>query len=61
MAASVAGLDLLLPPLAAGARLALLVPFGAAVYCCLLLAFARPLVEDVKALLLRRRVVAQAL
>ena len=61
MAASVAGLDLLLPPLAAGARLALLVPFGAAVYCGLLLAFARPLVEDVKALLLRRRVVAQAL
>lgn len=55
MAAAVLGLDLLLPPMGAGARLAILVPFGAATYCGLLFAFARPLVEDVKSLVLRRR------
>jgi hypothetical protein len=60
MAVAVLGLDLLLPPMGAGARLAILVPFGAATYCGLLFAFARPLVEDVLALVLRRRPLAGA-
>ena len=51
MAAAVAALASLLPGLGAGARLALLVPFGAAVYAAMLLLFARPLVEEVLALL----------
>ena len=55
MGAAVAGLDSLLPPMAPGARLLILVPFGAATYCGLLFAFARPLVEEVLALVLRRR------
>jgi O-antigen/teichoic acid export membrane protein len=46
MAAAVKGLDLLLPPLTPVAHLALLVPFGAAVYAAILLAFARPLVAE---------------
>jgi O-antigen/teichoic acid export membrane protein len=54
MAAAVTGLDALLPAMAAPARLAILVPFGAAVYAGLLFAFARPLVEDVLRLALRR-------
>jgi O-antigen/teichoic acid export membrane protein len=58
MAAAVAGLDLMLPAMAAGARLAILVPFGAAAYCGLLFAFARPLVDDVMKLALRRRTAA---
>jgi O-antigen/teichoic acid export membrane protein len=59
MAAAVLGLDLLLPPMGAGARLSMLVPFGAAAYCGLLFAFARPLVEDVLTLVLRRRPLAR--
>ena len=55
MAAAVVGLDSLLPVMAAPARLAILVPFGAALYFGLLAAFARPLVADVVALVLRRR------
>jgi O-antigen/teichoic acid export membrane protein len=54
MGAAVAGLDSLLPPTTPGARLLILVPFGAATYCGLLFAFARPLVEDVLAQVLRR-------
>ncbi len=55
MAAAVAGLDFLLPPMGPAARLAALVLFGATAYCGLLIAFARPLVEDVLTLVLRRR------
>jgi O-antigen/teichoic acid export membrane protein len=54
MAAAVAGLDSLLPGMAPPARLAGLVLFGAATYCGLLFVFARPLVEEVLALALRR-------
>jgi len=56
MAAAVLGLDALLPPMAAQPRLAALVLFGAGTYCGLLFAFARPLVDDVLKLVLRRRV-----
>jgi len=55
MAGAVVGMDSLLPAMAAHARLGILVPFGAAVYFGLLAAFARPLVADVLALVLRRR------
>ncbi|MGZ8998296.1 MAG: oligosaccharide flippase family protein, partial [Allosphingosinicella sp.] len=55
MAAAVFGLDSLLPAMAAPARLLILVPFGAALYLGLLAAFARPLVADVLAFVLRRR------
>lgn len=54
MGAAVAGLNSLLPAMAPGARLLILVPFGAATYCGLLFAFARPLVEEVIALVTRR-------
>jgi O-antigen/teichoic acid export membrane protein len=54
MGAAVAGLDALLPAMAAPARLGLLVPFGAATYAALLFAFARPLVDDVLGLVRRR-------
>ena len=57
MAAAVLGLDGLLPEMAPQPRLAMLVTFGAATYCGLLFAFARPLVADVMALLVRRRAV----
>ncbi len=60
MAAGVVALDLVLPPLGPGARLALLVPAGAALYAGLLLAFARPIVAEVLALI-RRMPAAQAL
>jgi O-antigen/teichoic acid export membrane protein len=46
MALAVKGLDGLLPLLSPGERLALLVPFGAAVYAAILLAFARPLISE---------------
>jgi len=51
MAASVALLDSLLTPLGAGTRLAVLVPFGAAVYGGLLFAFARPTIDEMLRLL----------
>ncbi|HEY0413959.1 MAG TPA: lipopolysaccharide biosynthesis protein [Allosphingosinicella sp.] len=55
MAAAVAGLGALLPPMAPQPRLAILVTFGIATYGGLLFAFARPLTEEVLALLIRRR------
>lgn len=54
MGAAVTGLDSLLPAMTPTARLSILVPFGAATYCGLLFAFARPLVEEVAALVLKR-------
>ena len=54
MGLAVAGLDSLLPDMASGARLLILVPFGAAAYCGLLFAFARTVVEEVIALVLKR-------
>jgi O-antigen/teichoic acid export membrane protein len=60
MAGLVAGLDALLPPLAAPARLLLLVGFGAAAYVALLFALARPLVEEAIAILRSRREAAPA-
>ena len=59
MAAAVKGLDLLLPAFEPAERLALLVPFGAAVYAALLFLFARSLVEEMVALLRPQRVVVQ--
>ena len=59
MAAAVKGLDLLLPALAPAERLAALVPFGAAVYAALLFLFARPLVEELVALIRPRAMAAQ--
>jgi O-antigen/teichoic acid export membrane protein len=64
MAAAVVLLDGVLPPLAPQPRVALLVLFGIAAYAGLLLAFARPLVDEALALAFRRRpapVPAQAL
>jgi O-antigen/teichoic acid export membrane protein len=55
MGAGVAGLDWLLPPMAPQPRLASLVAFGIAAYAGLLFAFARPLVDEVLALLVRRK------
>ena len=46
MGALVLGLDSLLPSMGVAARLALLVPFGGAAYAALLIAFARPAVEE---------------
>jgi len=54
MALAVAGLDGLLPPMVAPARLFVLVAFGAGAYCALLLATARPLVEEALALVRAR-------
>ena len=59
MAAAVKGLDLLIPAIAPAGRLALLVPFGAAVYAALLFLFARPLVEEMIALLRPQRLAVQ--
>jgi O-antigen/teichoic acid export membrane protein len=61
MAAAVAALDRVLPPLPPAPRLALLAACGIAVYAGLLLAAARPLVDEVLALVRRRPVPAQAL
>jgi O-antigen/teichoic acid export membrane protein len=47
MAAAVAGIDSGLPPLAPAARLAVLVPAGAAIYGALLFLFAREAVDEV--------------
>lgn len=58
MAALVAGLDLLLPEMAVGARLALLVGAGAAAYAAMLFRFARPLVDEVLALVRPREAAA---
>lgn len=60
MAAAVMGLDQAITALAPAQRLAVLVPFGAAVYAGLLFLFARPLVEEMVALLRPQRVAAQA-
>lgn len=61
MAAAVALLDSLLRDFGPGERMALLAPFGALVYAGLLLLFARPLVEEVLALVRPRRPAAQTL
>ena len=53
-------LDRTLPALAPMGRLCLLVPFGAAVYAALLLLFARPLVEEMLALVRMPRPAARA-
>jgi hypothetical protein len=50
MAAAVAAADAALPPLREEVRLALLVAFGAAVYAASLFLFARPVVDEVLAL-----------
>ncbi len=60
MGAAVAGLDSLLPAMAPPARLAILVPFGVALYAALLFAFARPLTDEVLRLVLRRSATAPA-
>ncbi len=59
MAAAVMGLDAWLPALGPAERLAALVPFGAALYAGLLFLFARPLVDEVMALVRPRPVAAQ--
>jgi O-antigen/teichoic acid export membrane protein len=51
MAALVAALDAALPEIGTGARLALLVAAGMAAYAGLLIAFARPIVEEVRGLI----------
>lgn len=55
MAVGVIVLDQALPPLAAPIRLFTLVAAGVAIYAMVLLVFARPLVEEVRKLLLRKR------
>ncbi len=50
MAAIVAALDAALPAIGTGSRLALLVSAGAAAYASLLVLFARPIVDEVLAL-----------
>jgi O-antigen/teichoic acid export membrane protein len=54
MGAAVTGLEALLPAMAPPARLAVLVPFGMALYAGLVFAFARPLTDEVMGLVLRR-------
>jgi O-antigen/teichoic acid export membrane protein len=61
MAALVWALDMMLPPLGAGARLALLVGAGMAAYAGMLIAFERPTVEEVRGLLRPRRAAVQTL
>jgi O-antigen/teichoic acid export membrane protein len=51
MAGLVEALDILLPPIGSGSRLALLVPFGMAAYAAMLFAFARPIVDEVVGLI----------
>ena len=58
MAALVAGLDALLPPMAAPARLGLLVLFGVAAYAGLLFVFARGAVDEAVAILRKKPVAA---
>ena len=60
MAAAVALLDRLLPPMSPAPRLLLLVLAGIAIYASLLIAFARPLVAEVRRLILGRPVAAAA-
>ncbi|MGZ8359097.1 MAG: lipopolysaccharide biosynthesis protein [Allosphingosinicella sp.] len=60
MAGAVAALDSLLPGLGDGARLATLVPFGATLYALLLFLFARPLVDEMLALVRPRPPEARA-
>jgi hypothetical protein len=55
MAGVVVGVDWLVADLGAGKRLALLVTVGAAAYFACLLAFARPIVDEVLGLFRRRR------
>lgn len=61
MAAAVAALDSLLPALGHAERLVLLVPCGAAAYAGLLFLLARPMVEEMLALLRPPRAAAQGL
>jgi hypothetical protein len=60
MAAAVAALGSILPPMPMPVRLALLACAGAAIYAGLLFAFARSLVEEVLNLALGRTVPASA-
>ncbi len=61
MAVAVAALDSALPPLADPMRLAALVSSGAAVYGALLFVFARPVIDEVIALVRPNRAAAQTL
>lgn len=61
MAAAVRAADLLLIAAGPAERLAVLVPLGAALYAGLLLVFARPLVEEMAAMLRPRAAAAQTL
>jgi hypothetical protein len=58
MAAAVAAVDSRLPELGDAARLAALVPFGAACYAVLLFLFARPVVDEMVSLVRREPVAA---
>jgi len=60
MALAVAALDSGLPEMGNGARLALLVAAGIAAYAGLLFAFARPIVDEVRAIFRPRRTIAAA-
>jgi hypothetical protein len=59
MAILVSALSAMLPPMAAPARLAVLVTAGVSIYAALLLAFARPIVDELFALV-RKAPAAQA-
>jgi len=61
MAAIVLAVDGVLPEIGTGARLAALVAAGMAAYAGLLVAFARPIVDEVLGLIRPRRAVAQTL
>jgi O-antigen/teichoic acid export membrane protein len=61
MAAVVAGLDALLPAIGNGARLGILVAAGAAAYAGFLIAFARPIVDEVLGLFRPNRAIPQTL
>jgi len=61
MAGLVEAVDSILPPIAAGARLTVLVATGMAGYAAMLLVFARPIVEEVLGLIRPRRAAVQTL
>ena len=61
MAAAVAAADLILAGFGAAERLAVLVPLGAVLYAALLTVFARPLVEEMLAMVRPNRAAAQTL
>ena len=61
MAGLVEAVDSALPELGIGARLAMLVAVGMAAYAALLFAFARPIVDEVRAIFRPRKAAAQTL